>query len=148
MGSASSVSPITVWSLRLAPATTTESGVPRASVSRLRLVPHLARSVGLGAVFPPTEGGLAPRPIHPRPLPVEPLQPVIGQKPCLPERFEYPGLGPFLKAAMGGGRRADPGGVQGIPLTASAQHEEDRIHRCPVRRARSMAAQRMRWPRR
>src|SRR3954468_4643076 len=78
MGSASSVSPITVWSLRLAPATTTESGVPRASVSRLRLVPHLARSVGLGPVFSPTEGRLAHRPVQRQPRPVDPLQPIVG----------------------------------------------------------------------
>ena len=101
-GSASSVSPITVWSLRLVLATTTESGVPRASVSRL-LWPHLARSVGLGPVFSPTEGRLAHRPVQRQPLPVDPLQPIVGQKPCLPECFEHTGLGPFLKTAMGGG---------------------------------------------
>src|SRR3954453_19718868 len=99
MGSASSVSPITVWSLRLAPATTAESGVPRASVSRLRLVPHLARSVGLGPVVSPPQRRLAHRAVQSQPVPVDPFQPVIGQKPLLPERFEHPGLGPFLKAA-------------------------------------------------
>jgi hypothetical protein len=35
---------------------------------------------------------------------------------------------PFLEAVMGGRTRAKAGGVQGLPLTAGPQDEEDRFH--------------------
>src|SRR5215211_7900022 len=48
----SKVARVSLKSLRLAPATTRPSGTPRPSVSRLRFVPRLPRSVGLRPVFP------------------------------------------------------------------------------------------------
>jgi hypothetical protein len=45
---------------------------------------------------------------------------------------------------MSGGRGADPGGVQRVPLTTGSQHEEDRIHADPVRLAWPTAAEAMR----
>jgi hypothetical protein len=53
---ASSVSASNLISCRLAPATTRSIGMPFPSVSRLRLVPRLPRSVGLGAVAAPLKG--------------------------------------------------------------------------------------------
>lgn len=45
-----------------------------------------------------------------------------------PEILEDAGLDPFLKAVVGGGSRAELGGVQGLPLAAGTQHEEDGLH--------------------
>src|ERR1700712_5560846 len=94
------VARISLWSLRLAPSMTTPSGTPRPSVSTDRLTPRLARSVGLGPVFPPTEGRLAHCPVQRQPGPVDADQTVIGQKPLAPERREHSGFGPLLEAAM------------------------------------------------
>ena len=44
---------------------------------------------------------------------------------------------------MGGGGRADPGGVQGIPLAAGAQHEEDGVQAVAVGPAGPAAAELM-----
>ena len=49
---------------------------------------------------------------------------------------------------MGRGGGADRRLSQRVPLAAGAQHEEDRVHRRPVRHARIVAPQRMLWPRR
>jgi hypothetical protein len=45
-----------------------------------------------------------------------------------PEFLEDAGLDPFLKAIVGGGSRAELGGIQSFPLTAGAKHEEDGFH--------------------
>src|SRR3954469_12193452 len=58
-------------SLRFAPSTTTPMGMPCPSVNRLRLVPLLARSVGLGPVFFPAERRFGHCAVHGLPLPIE-----------------------------------------------------------------------------
>jgi hypothetical protein len=45
---------------------------------------------------------------------------------------------------MGRGPRAEAGGVQGLPLTAGAQHKENRLHTNAIRRARLAAAETVR----
>jgi hypothetical protein len=49
-----------------------------------------------------------------------------------------------LEAAMGGTAGTDAGLVQGIPLTARAQHEEDGIHGPAIIDAWPVAPERMR----
>jgi hypothetical protein len=45
---------------------------------------------------------------------------------------------------VGGGTGAEAGGVQGLPLAAGAQHEEDGLHTDAVGRARPTAAEAVR----
>src|SRR3954454_19689191 len=99
-GTASMVSRISLWSFRLAPATARPSGTPRPSVSRLRLVPDLPLSVGVGPVFPPAERRLAHRPAERQPIPIDPDQVVVGQEAPAPELVEHAGLGPLQEAAV------------------------------------------------
>src|SRR6476619_8567905 len=112
----SSVSRASLKSLRFAPSATRPSGTPCPSVSRLRFAPLLARSVGLGPVFPPTQRGLGHRPVQSLPRPLDPLQGVVFFQAQLPEFLENAGFGPLLEAAMGGTAGADAGGVQSVPL--------------------------------
>jgi hypothetical protein len=58
--------------------------------------------------------------------------------------LEDTGRDPFLEAIMGGGTRTKAGGVQGLPLTARAQDEEDGLHAHAVGRTRPAAAETMR----
>src|SRR5262249_9150013 len=114
-----------VWRARLkpfgvAPATTAPTGTPRASVRILRLTPFLPRSVGFGPVFFPPERGLAHRPVHGQPRPVDAHEVVVLQKARLPELQEDAGLNPLLEAVVGRRAGADAGGVQGLPLAAGA----------------------------
>jgi hypothetical protein len=48
---------------------------------------------------------------------------------------------------MGGTVRAEAGGIQGTPLTAGAEHEEDGIHGLPIIDAPPMAPQGVRFAR-
>src|SRR3954466_14405731 len=137
---ASRVWRISLWSLRLAPSITAPRGTPRPSVSNERLTPRLPRSVGLGPVFFPTERRLAHRSVQCQPLPVNAPQRVIGQQSLAPERREHTGRQPFLEAPVGRGGRTDRGFAQRVPLTPRPQHEEDRVHCCPVRHPRVMPA--------
>src|SRR5262249_21027893 len=61
-------------------------------------------------------------------------------QPELPEPGEDPGFDPLLKAAVGRAAGADAGRVQGVPLAAGAEHEEDSGHGLAVLDARIMAA--------
>jgi len=56
---------------------------------------------------------------------------------------EDAGLDPLLKAVVGGGPGTELGGVQGFPLTAGAEDEEDGIGTDAVGRARPTAAKRV-----
>src|SRR5262245_39988025 len=103
-------------SLRLAPSTASPRGMPRPSVSRLRLTPRLPRSVGFLPVFFPPEGGLGHAPVHAQPGPVDPPQLVVLQQPGLPEPQEHASGDPLLEPVVGRGPRADAGGVQRLPL--------------------------------
>ena len=62
------------------------------SVSTLRLTPRLARSVGLGPLFFPPQGGLGHRPIHGLPTPVDPFASVVFHQAHLPQLQKYAGL--------------------------------------------------------
>ena len=114
----------------------------------LRFVPLLARSVGLGPVFFPRQGRLRHRPIHRLPAPLDPLLLVILQQALLPEFPEDPRLGPALKGAVRRTARADPGGIQGVPLAARAQDKEDGVHGVPRIDRLAVTAQGMRLARR
>src|ERR1700757_3471765 len=132
-GMLSSVSPTIFMSLRLAPSTASPTGTPPASTSRLRLTPFLARSVGFLPVFFPPEGRLGHAPVHAQPGPVDAPRVVVFEESRLPQRQEDAVGDPLLEAIMGGGAGAELGGVQGLPLAAGAEHEEDGVHAHAVR---------------
>src|SRR5881296_3173919 len=90
----STVSATNFMSGRFAPATPQPTGTPWPSVSRLRLTPLLARSVGLGPVFFPAQRGLRQGPIHPQPAPVQALQLLKLLYPGLPQLQKHSGLDP------------------------------------------------------
>jgi hypothetical protein len=113
---------------RLAPSTARPIGMPSASTSRLRLTPFLARSVGFFPVFFPPEGRLGHAPVHAHPGPIDALPVVVGQEARLPQRLEDALLDPELEAVVGSGAGAEAGGVQGLPLAAGAEDEEDGFH--------------------
>src|SRR5438105_14896731 len=79
------VSANSLKSFLFAPATAKPTGTPLASTSNERLVPLLARSVGLGPVFFPRQGRLAHRPIHRKPTPVDAVEAVVLGQTGLPE---------------------------------------------------------------
>ena len=94
-------------------------------------------------VFFPPEGRFGHAPVHRQPGPVDALQTVIFQQPGPPHLKEEPGLNPLLKAVMRRGPGAKKSGVQGLPLAAGAEHEENGVHADPIRRARLAAAERV-----
>src|SRR5579883_670960 len=114
-------------SLRLAPSTATPIGMPSPSTNRLRLTPNLPRSVGFLPVFFPPEGCLGHAPIHRQPGPVDSLQLVILQQPCLPQLQEHAGGDPLLEAVVCGGTGADA-------MASNAFHWQ------PVRSRKKMAS--------
>jgi hypothetical protein len=71
-------------SWRLAPSTAIPTGMPLASVNTLRLTPDLPRSVGLGPVFFPAQGGFGHGPVHAQPTPVQALQFIVALQPHFP----------------------------------------------------------------
>src|SRR5947209_4598380 len=144
MGRLSRVAAAILPSGRLAPSTANPSGMPAASTNRLRLTPFLARSVGFLPVFFPPERCLGHAPVHTQPGPVDPLPLVVGQQARLPHFLEDAGRDPFLEAVMRGGTGAKAGGVQGLPLTAGAEDEEDGLHADAVGGPRPAAAEAMR----
>ena len=107
-------------------------------------MPCLARSVGFLPVFFPPEWGFGHAPIHAQPLPVDALQPGVFQQPGLPQSGKDPGGNPLLKTVVGRGTWAELGGVQGFPLAAGAQDEQDGIHADAVGGAGPPAAEAMR----
>src|SRR5438105_5808401 len=128
IGMLSIVSSTILKSLRLAPSTASPTGTPAPSVSRLRLTPSLARSVGFGPVFFPAERCLAHRAIHRQPSPVDAFEFVVVQQALLPEVQEDSRCAPRLKPAVGRRTRADARPIQCVPLTSGPQHEEDGVH--------------------
>src|SRR5262245_39760002 len=125
---ASRVASTNFISWRLAPSTATPSGIPCPSVSTLRLVPSLPRSVGFLPTFFPTQRGLGPSSVHRLPFPVEPLQLIILQQPLLPEPLKHLRRPPCLKAVMDRTRSAEAA-RQRFPLAPRAQHIQDGRHR-------------------
>ena len=140
---------ISLWSLRLAPSMASPDRHAAAVGQQAALHPALAAVGRVGA-------GFFPRPAapwsSPRPSPARPSRcPAARRRPAAP-RPELPQT-PRPRSTPGSAgapRRtgADARGVQRIPLAARPQHEEDRVHRRPVRHPRVVAAQRVRRPRR
>jgi hypothetical protein len=58
-----------------------------------------------------------------------------------PQHLKDARLDPLLKAVVGSGTGAELGGVQGLPLAAGAQHEQDGLHADAVGLARPTAAE-------
>ena len=83
-GRLSTVAGTSFISWRLAPSTASPTGMPWVSVNRLRLTPLLPRSVGLGLVFSPAQGGFGQGPVHTQPTPVQTLQFGIAFQPSPP----------------------------------------------------------------
>jgi len=119
------------------------SGMPCASVSRLRLTPPLPRSVGLGPVFFPAQGRLGHGAIERQPRPVDPVECLQGQEPESPEFLEYASPRPLLKPPVGRTAGADTCAIERIPLRACAQHKKDRVHRRAITHPGVVASQRV-----
>jgi len=107
------------------------------------LTPFLARSVGFLPVFFPPERRLGHAAVHAQPGPVDPLALVVGQQAGLPHLLKHAGPDPFLEAVVGGGAGAKAGGVEGLPLAAGAEDEEDGLHADAVGGARPAAPEAM-----
>src|SRR5450432_1830249 len=137
------VSRASLKSLRFAPSTATARGTPLASVSKLRLVPPLARSVGFGPVFFPAQGCLGHRTVHRKPGPVDSDELLVVSKGLHPGPLEDAGLGPFQEATVRRGARAYASGVEGVPLAAGAQYEQDCVHRVAIGHPRVVASEGM-----
>ncbi len=105
--------------------------MPWASANRRRLTPLLPRSVGLGPVFSPAQGGFGHRPVPAQPTAVQTLQLIVTFQTHPPQLPEHPSGGPLLEAQVGGGAGADPRGVQGLPRAAGAQHRADAVGASP-----------------
>jgi hypothetical protein len=105
------------------------------------LTPFLARSVGFLPVFFPPEGCLGHAPVHAQPVPVDALHAVVDHQAGLPHLVEEAGLHPLLEAVVGGGAGDEAGGVQGLPLAAGAEDEEDGLQAVAVTAARAAAAE-------
>src|SRR5580693_8421701 len=100
---ASSVGPNRFMSCTLAASTATASGTPRASTRRLRLAPHLARSVGLGPVLFSPQRRLGHCPIHREETPVDAHQFIVRLHPAMEETLEGAVPDPLAEAVVGGG---------------------------------------------
>ena len=91
---------VILQSCRLAPSIVKPTGTPEPSVSKLRLTPFLALSVGFGPVFSPAQRGLGQGSIHGLPGPVNPSQFVVIMQCHLPEFQKNAGFYPLLKSGM------------------------------------------------
>ena len=94
-------------------------------------------------VFFPPEGCLGHAAVHAQPGPVDAFPVVVGQQAHFPHLLEDTRREPLLEAIVGGGTRAKAGGVQGLPLAARTQHEEDGVHAHAVGGTRPAAAEAM-----
>src|ERR671921_770646 len=98
--------------------------MPAPSVSMLRFVPDLARSVGFLPVASLPKRGLSHPPIDGLPLPLDTLHLVVFGEPRPPQLLEEPGALPFLETVVHGGTCPQLPG-QGVPLDTRAQHVDD-----------------------
>src|SRR5688572_1332182 len=89
------VSRASLKSTTFAPSTASPRGIPADSVSRLRFVPDLARSVGLGPLFFPSQRRLRHRAIHGQPVPVDADEFVVSFQRSHPGLLENTRFGPF-----------------------------------------------------
>src|ERR1035437_4403182 len=117
-GMLSKVASTILQSCRLAPSMPKPMGTPDASVSRLRLAPSLARSVGLGPLFFPAKRGFGHRAIHRLPRPTDAIQFVIFLQAQRPEPLEHPGGRPLLEPQVRRAAGTKARLVQVVPLAA------------------------------
>jgi hypothetical protein len=94
----------------------------------------------LAPPFPP-KGGFGHGTVHREPLPVNPLQGIIGYQALFPEGHKDVRLCPLLATTMSGTVRAEPSGIEGTPLATGAEDEEEGIHRLPIINAASVTPQ-------
>jgi hypothetical protein len=99
--------------------------------------------VGFLPVFSPPERCLGHAPVHTQPAPVDAFQAVVLEQTLLPELEEDARFNPPLEAVVGGGTRAELGGIESLPLTAGAQDIEDSIGTDAVGGAGSSSAEAM-----
>ena len=92
-------------------------------------------------VFFPPQRRLGHAPVHRQPRPVDPFEAVVFEQAGLPQSQKDAGLDPLLEAVVGGGTGTEPGGVEGLPLAAGAEDEEDGIHADAIRGAWPPAAE-------
>ena len=128
----SRVSATILLSCVLAPQTDSPIGRPFPSVSRLRFVPCLARSVGLGPVFFPPERGLGHRSVHRLPFPVQSMQIIEFLQGFRPQFLEDSPLHEHLEVSMDCAARTELRRHR-LPLTARSQDVKDAVkHRPPT----------------
>src|SRR5215472_9805936 len=126
MTTASMVACSSLQSGTLAPSTTTPSGPPCSSTSKLVLVPGLPRSVGFLPTFFPPEPGLAHAAIGTLPLPVDLAQFLARGDQRGPDALHHPVATPALEPAVDGGVIAELLG-QVVPLAAAAQAVDNAV---------------------
>lgn len=143
----SSVSRASVKSTRLAPATGSPTGMPAASVSRLRLLPPLAQSVGLGPVFSLRAGAFDKlRPWTASSSRSRRMRRSIAASGPTPSRRPVPRSTPETADAPKSSNRCRR--PQRVPLTTRSQHEQNRLHRIAIGHPRVVATPRTPGPRR
>ena len=113
---ASRVAPSWLTSCRLAPLTMSDSGMPCASTSSIRLLPFPPPAGRIGADRLLGERGLHQRAVDTLPAPGNALHLVVLGHPCLPEGAEDAGPLPLEKPGVNGAGAAKPLGGQRIPL--------------------------------
>jgi len=121
---ASSVWASSFTSCRLAPATISESGAPRPSTSRLRLVPFfppIGRVISHGLL---RQRRFALCPVQALPFPSDSRQVVILRQPSAPQAHKESFLLPWLKVMVNGAGAAETLGER-LPLTTGAEHIDD-----------------------
>src|SRR5688500_12181748 len=111
----------------LAPLTAMPMGIPAPSVSNDRLVPDLARSVGFGPVFPPSERSLGHRPIDALPLPLNTLKFVILLQRHAPKVSEDSFGNQRLKVAVQAASRTELD-RNSLPLASCPQNIKDTVN--------------------
>src|SRR5262249_36761528 len=104
-----------------APSVTNARGIPAPSVRRLRLVPSLPRSVGLGPVAAPPKGALFMAPSRACQSQLSASQFIISQQLCQPQYFEEACLFPLLKTIMDS-RAGSQFAGQRVPLDTCTQN--------------------------
>ena len=121
----SSTTSIWVTSCRLAPVTTSESGTPRASTRRWRLLPFFSpirRILSDGLL---SQRCFGHRSIDGLPFPGNPFHLVVLSQTVLPEFQEHSGLIPFPKIPVNGAGTPEPLLRQSLPLNPCPKHIDD-----------------------
>jgi hypothetical protein len=97
--------------------------------------------VGFFPVFFPPEGCFGHAPVQAQPGPIDAFQAIVFQQAGFPHRQEHALLNPLLEAVVSRGAGAELGGVEGFPLAARTEDEEDGIHTGAIRGSRLATAE-------